>query len=69
VAVKILTPAISKTDAIAYILLLQAASYIVVTVWGLIGLRVYSNSNVWYLCPPRPDIRSDYLWIWMPTYR
>jgi uncharacterized protein (TIRG00374 family) len=41
VAVKILTPAISKTDAIAYILLLQAASYIVVTVWGLIGLWVH----------------------------
>jgi uncharacterized protein (TIRG00374 family) len=43
VAVKILTPAISKTDAIAYILLLQAASYIVVTVWGLIGLWVHKQ--------------------------
>ncbi len=45
VAVKILTPAVSKTDAIAYILLLQAASYIVITLWGLIGLWIYKQSR------------------------
>jgi uncharacterized protein (TIRG00374 family) len=45
VAVKILTPAISKTDAIAYILLLQAASYVVITSWGLAGLWVHRQSR------------------------
>ncbi len=40
VAVSILTPfGISKTDAIAYILLLQATIYVVVLAWGLAGLR------------------------------
>jgi len=38
VAVSILTPfGLSKTDAIAYILLLQALSYICILFWGLIG--------------------------------
>ncbi|MEP6716699.1 MAG: lysylphosphatidylglycerol synthase domain-containing protein, partial [Terriglobia bacterium] len=46
VAVSILTPfGITRTDAIAYILLLQAASYIVVTVWGLIALWVHKQSK------------------------
>jgi uncharacterized protein (TIRG00374 family) len=39
VAVSVLTPfGIARTDAIAYILLLQASSYVVITVWGLVGL-------------------------------
>jgi len=39
VAVSVLTPfGVGKTDAIAYILLLQANSYLVVTFWGLLGL-------------------------------
>jgi glycosyltransferase 2 family protein len=39
VAVTILTPfGLSRTDAIAYILLLQALSYICVLTWGLSGL-------------------------------
>jgi uncharacterized protein (TIRG00374 family) len=46
VAVSILTPfGISRTDAIAYILLLQAANYVVVTCWGLIGLWVHKHSR------------------------
>src|SRR5579864_2612700 len=40
-AVSILTPfGYSRTDAIAYILLVQAMSYIVLAFWGLIGLGV-----------------------------
>jgi glycosyltransferase 2 family protein len=39
VAVSVLMPfGIARTDAIAYILLLQASSYVVITVWGLAGL-------------------------------
>ncbi len=39
VAVSILTPfELSKTDAIAFILLLQALSYICILTWGLMGL-------------------------------
>lgn len=46
VAVSILTPfGISKTDAVAYILLLQAASYVVVTAWGLIAIWVHKQSK------------------------
>ncbi len=46
VAVSILTPfGIAKTDAIAYILLLQAASYIVLTFWGVIGLWFHKQSK------------------------
>lgn len=45
VAVKILTPAVSKTDAIAYILLFQAANYIAITTWGLIGLWAHRQSE------------------------
>ena len=41
VAVSILTPfCYSRTDAIAYILLVQAMSYVVLAFWGLIGLGV-----------------------------
>ncbi len=40
VAVSILTPfGLSRTDAIAYILMFQAMNYIVVLVWGLLGLE------------------------------
>ncbi|MGD1069002.1 MAG: lysylphosphatidylglycerol synthase transmembrane domain-containing protein [Bryobacteraceae bacterium] len=39
VAVSVLTPfGIARTDAIAYILLLQASTYVVITFWGLVGL-------------------------------
>ncbi len=39
VAVKVLEPfGIARTDAIAYILLLQASTYVVITFWGLLGL-------------------------------
>ena len=39
VAVSILTPfGLSKTDAIAYILLFQAMNYLMVLLWGGIGL-------------------------------
>jgi uncharacterized protein (TIRG00374 family) len=39
VAVSVLMPfGIARTDAIAYILLLQASSYVVITIWGLLGL-------------------------------
>jgi uncharacterized protein (TIRG00374 family) len=49
VAVSVLTPfGIARTDAIAYILLLQATSYVVITFWGLLGL--------WRL---RQGVRSD----------
>jgi uncharacterized protein (TIRG00374 family) len=49
VAVSVLTPfGVARTDAIAYILLLQASSYVVVTFWGLLGL--------WRL---RQGVRSD----------
>ncbi len=38
VAVSVLTPfGYSRTDAIAYILLVQALQYVVITFWGLIG--------------------------------
>jgi hypothetical protein len=47
--VSVLTPfGIARTDAIAYILLLQATSYVVITFWGLLGL--------WRL---RQGVRSD----------
>ena len=47
VAVSILTPfGISKTDAIAYILLLQAASYVVITLWGLAGLWFHRKAKL-----------------------
>lgn len=40
VAVSVLTPfGLSRTDAIAYILLFQAMSYVIVLFWGVIGLR------------------------------
>lgn len=49
VAVSVLTPfGIARTDAIAYILLLQASSYVVVTFWGLLGL--------WRLRQPLPAV-------------
>ena len=39
VAVKMLSPfGVSKTDAIAYILLFQAMNYAVVLLWGLMGI-------------------------------
>ena len=40
VAVSILTPfGMSRTDAIAYVLLFQAVNYLVLLTWGLIGLK------------------------------
>jgi glycosyltransferase 2 family protein len=40
VAVSILTPfGLSRTDAIAYVLLFQAINYVVLLTWGLIGLK------------------------------
>ena len=47
VAVSILTPfGYSRTDAIAYILLAQALSYVVLAFWGLIGLGVGQNLHI-----------------------
>ena len=46
VAVSVLTPfGFSKTDAIAYILLAQAISYLLVGFWGTIGLMRYRRSG------------------------
>jgi uncharacterized protein (TIRG00374 family) len=59
VAVKILTPAVSKSDAIAYILLLQAASYAVITSWGLIGLWVHKQSRTSVSAPVPEPVVSD----------
>jgi uncharacterized membrane protein YbhN (UPF0104 family) len=47
VAVSILTPfGYSRTDAIAYILLVQAMSYVVLAFWGLIGLGVGQDTRI-----------------------
>jgi uncharacterized membrane protein YbhN (UPF0104 family) len=47
VAVSILTPfGYSRTDAIAYILLVQAMSYVVLAFWGLIGLGVGQDPRI-----------------------
>jgi glycosyltransferase 2 family protein len=47
VAVSVLTPfGIARTDAIAYILLLQASSYVVITIWGLLGLWRLRQSRI-----------------------
>jgi uncharacterized membrane protein YbhN (UPF0104 family) len=53
VAVSILTPfGYSRTDAIAYILLVQAMSYVVLAFWGLIGLAQQRKA-------PGPKIDSE----------
>jgi uncharacterized protein (TIRG00374 family) len=46
VAVTVLTPfGLSRTDAIAYILVAQALSYIVIGVWGSIGIARYRRAR------------------------
>ena len=46
VAVTVLTPfGLSRTDAIAYILVAQALSYVVIGVWGAIGIARYRRTR------------------------
>ena len=46
VAVRVLTPfGFSRTDAIAYILVAQALMYIVIGVWGALGLWRYRRTR------------------------
>jgi glycosyltransferase 2 family protein len=46
VAVTVLTPfGMSRTDAIAYILVAQALSYVVIGVWGAIGIARYRRTR------------------------
>jgi uncharacterized protein (TIRG00374 family) len=46
VAVTVLTPfGLSRTDAIAYILVAQALSYVVIGVWGAIGIARYRRAR------------------------
>jgi uncharacterized protein (TIRG00374 family) len=46
VAVNVLTPfGISRTDSIAYILFFQALQYVVIGVWGLLGLLRYQRAK------------------------
>jgi glycosyltransferase 2 family protein len=46
VAVAVLTPfGFSRTDAIAYILVAQAAMYVVIGFWGALGLWLYRRSK------------------------
>ena len=46
VAVTVLTPfGLSRTDAIAYILLAQALSYVVIGIWGSIGIARYRRTR------------------------
>ena len=46
VAVTVLTPfGLSRTDAIAYILVAQALSYVVIGVWGAIGITRYRRTR------------------------
>ena len=46
VAVTVLTPfGFSRTDAIAYILVAQALGYVVIGIWGSIGLLKYRRSR------------------------
>ena len=47
VAVSVLTPfGLSKTDAIAYILMAQALQYILITFWGLIAFTKYRGISL-----------------------
>jgi uncharacterized membrane protein YbhN (UPF0104 family) len=46
VAVRVLTPfGFSRTDAIAYILVAQALSYVVIGLWGSVGLWHYRRAR------------------------
>jgi uncharacterized membrane protein YbhN (UPF0104 family) len=46
VAVTVLTPfGLSRTDAIAYILLAQALSYVLIGIWGSIGIARYRRTR------------------------
>ena len=47
VAVTVLTPfGLSRTDAIAYILVAQALSYVLIGVWGSIGIARYRRTRL-----------------------
>jgi hypothetical protein len=44
--VSVLTPfGLSRTDAIAYILVAQALSYVLIGVWGSIGIARYRRTR------------------------